>query len=102
MGAMTLPTARGTRSRGTFLLADISGYTGFLNGVAEAHRALIIEADEPPEAYAVLSRLVGGRPYALLSDAAMEALEIPAEGMLAGVETYDDLPPLGVHVLALS
>ena len=214
MAAMIPPNGRGSRSRGTLLLADISGYTGFLNGVAAAHRALILDADEPPAAYAVLSRLldamlaalepafrlakfegdaifavadgtlphgsavldsihacyeafreqlglagsqwtctctacvrvhdldlkfvlhhgdyvvhrianqeelagpdvivahrllknhardlVGNRPYALLSDATIEALDVPAEGMLAGVETYDDLPSLRVHVLALT
>lgn len=47
-----------TRRRGALLLADISGYTGFLHGVAEAHHALIVEADEPPPAYAVLSHLL--------------------------------------------
>ena len=214
MTAMISQTARGSLSRGTFLLADISGYTGFLNGVADAHRALIVDADEPPAAYALLSHLldamvgaiepafrlaklegdalfavgdalvprgpavidcirtcygafqeqlgraglqwtctcdacsrihaldlkfvvhhgdyvvhrianqeelagpdvivahrllknhardlVGDRPYALLSDAALEALDVPVEGMLAGVEAYDDLPPLGVHVLPLT
>jgi hypothetical protein len=211
---MNHPIGRGSQGRGTLLLADISGYTGFLNGVAQAHRALILDADEPPAAYAVLSRLldamlaaleptfrlakfegdalfaveegplprgqavldciracygafreqlglagsewtctctacarvhdldlkfvlhhgdyvvhrianqeelagpdvivahrllknhardlVGDRPYALLSDAALEALAVPTEGMLAGVETYDDLPSLKVHVLALA
>jgi hypothetical protein len=44
--------------RGALLLADISGYTGFLQGVADAHRDLIVEADEPPPAYAVLSQLL--------------------------------------------
>ena len=214
MVTMTLPIGRGSRSRGTFLLADISGYTGFLNGVAQAHQALIIEADEPPPAYAAISGLldatlaavepnfrlakfegdaifavedgpmphgsavldciracyhafreqlglassqwtctcsgcilirdldlkfvlhhgeyvvhriagqeelagrdvivahrllknhardlVGNRPYALLSDATIEALDVPVDGMLAGVETYDDLPSVGVHVLTLS
>jgi hypothetical protein len=213
MAAMIPSTGRGSRSRGTLLLADISGYTAFLTGVAQAHRALILDADEPPEAYAVLSRLldamlaaieptfrlaklegdalfavadgsvsggpavldcvracyaafrgqlgraesqwtcscnacarldrldlkfvlhhgeyvvhrianqeelagpdvivahrllknhardlVGDRPYALFSDAALVALDVPAEEMLAGSETYDDLPPIGVHVLAL-
>ncbi len=47
-----------SRRRGALLLADISGYTGFLQGVADAHRALIVEADEPPPAYAVLSNLL--------------------------------------------
>jgi hypothetical protein len=40
------------------LLADISGYTAFLQGVADAHRDLIVEADEPPPAYSVLSQLL--------------------------------------------
>lgn len=45
--------------------------------------------------------LVGGRPYALLSDATLAALDVPADGMLACVETYDDMPPVPVHVLPL-
>ena len=40
------------------MLADISGYTSFLQGVADAHRDLIVEADEPPPAYALLSHLL--------------------------------------------
>jgi hypothetical protein len=50
--------AQPTRRRGVLLLADISGYTGFLQGVADAHRALIVEAEEPPPAYAVMSMLL--------------------------------------------
>ena len=42
---MTLPPAGSSRREGTFLLADISGYTLFLHGVAEAHRAIVIKAD---------------------------------------------------------
>jgi hypothetical protein len=38
----------------------------------------------------------------LLTDAALEALDIPADGMLAGVETCAELEPVAVHVLALS
>ena len=55
---MIQPIGRGSQNRGTLLLADISGYTGFLTGVGEAHRALIIEAEEPPPAYAALSGLL--------------------------------------------
>ncbi len=208
------PSARGSRREGTFLLADISGYTSFLHGVADAHRALILEADEPPAAYALLSTLldamiekvgprfrlvklegdalfavsddpdavrgaavidclrachagftelladahrtwsctcdaciriddlglkfvlhhgeyvlqrimgheelagpdvivvhrllknhardlVGDRPYALISDTTLASLEVPSDGMLAGVEAYDDMPPVPVHVLPL-
>lgn len=47
-----------THGRGALLLADISGYTGFLQGVADAHVALILEAPEPPPAYSLLSHLL--------------------------------------------
>jgi hypothetical protein len=47
-----------TVERGTLLLADISGYTAFLQGVTEAHRDLILEADQPPAAYALMSSLL--------------------------------------------
>lgn len=60
--------------------------------VIVAHRLLKNHARE----------LVGNRPYALFSDVTLEALDVPAEGMLAGVETFDDLPSLGVDVLALT
>jgi len=52
---MTVPFPTSTRRHGLLLLADISGYTGFMQGVAEAHRALIIDSDDPPFAYAVMS-----------------------------------------------
>jgi class 3 adenylate cyclase len=196
------------------MLADISGYTGFLQGVADAHRDLIVEADEPPPAYALLSHLldtmlaslvpqfrlakfegdaifaveaepiphgdtvleclracyskfrerlaaagsqwtctcdacariehldlkfvlhhgsyvaqsiagheellgsdvnlvhrllknharelVGNVPYALVTAAAAEALDIPTESMTAGDESYDDMPPVSVFVLPLA
>jgi len=197
------------------VLADISGYTGFLHGVAAAHHDLIVEADEPPAAYAFVSglldgivtamvppfrlikfegdavfaiaddpglaiqgpaliaclrhchasfqaalaeagtqwtctcnscsrihelglkfvlhhgeyvtqsivgreevagpdvilahrllkngarELVGPRAYALLTDAALGALAVPADEMIATTETYDGLPPIPVHVLPL-
>lgn len=215
---MTVQTGAGYRARGAMLLADISGYTGFLQGVGEAHRDIIIEADEPPPAYALVSslldtivtaiaprfrlakfegdavfavsadaqadaalrgkdvldqlrdcyaafvsglatahdqwtctcascaridelglkfvlhhgdyvvqrvagqeellgpdvniahrllknhavELIGPRPYALLTDAAVVGLEVPAEGMVSATETYDHVPPIGVHILPLA
>lgn len=211
---VTLSPTPASRRRGALLLADISGYTSFLRGVAEAHVALIVEADEPPPAYAVLSQLldtmvaavaptfrlakfegdamfavaddgivhgqavldcmracyasfrdrlaaagsewtctcaacarvadldlkfvlhhgdyvaqsiagreellgpdvnvvhrllknharelVGAVPYALITDAAARALDVPTAGMVTGDEAYDDTPPVRVHVLALS
>jgi Protein of unknown function (DUF2652) len=55
---MTAPLLYPTSRRGVLMLADISGYTTFLQGVADAHRDLIVEADEPPPAYALLSQLL--------------------------------------------
>jgi class 3 adenylate cyclase len=55
---VTTSSAPGSRRQGALLLADISGYTAFLQGVADAHRDLIVEADEPPPAYSVLSQLL--------------------------------------------
>jgi len=212
---MTIPIGPASRQRGALLLADISGYTGFLQGVADAHVDLIVEADEPPPAYSLLSSLldtiatavapafqlvkfegdaifavapdgpstvhgdavtaclrachaafaqrlaegrsewtctcnscalvsglglkfvlhhgeyftqrivgreelagpdvivahrllknhasdvIGSRPYALLTDAALQALEVPANGMPALTETYGGLPPIPVHLLLL-
>ena len=60
MDATLDPVSRGTRSRGTLLLADISGYTGFLQGVTEAHYELIVEADAPPPAYGLVASLLDG------------------------------------------
>jgi class 3 adenylate cyclase len=216
MDATLKPVGQGTRSRGTLLLADISGYTGFLQGVADAHYDLIVEADAPPQAYGLVASLldgivddlvppfhfvkfegdavfavagegetavrgadlldrlrachgafrtrldeanqtwtctcgscariheldlkfvlhhgdyvlqevgrqeellgpdvnivhrllknhamdlVGPRPYALLSDALIGALGVPDVGMLATTETYDRVPPVAVHILALA
>ncbi len=209
-------SGQAARARGTLLLADISGYTGFLQGVADAHHALILEADEPPVAYALMSSLldamvtavvppfrlakfegdaifavapdpefalrgadvlaclrachgaftarlaeanslwtctcgscarvhelglkfvlhhgdyvvqpiagreellgpevniahrllknhavdlIGVRPYALLTDAALVALGVSAEGMVATTETYEHVPPIPAHVLPLA
>jgi hypothetical protein len=210
---MMNPRPAVSRQGGTLLVADISGYTGFLHGVATAHHDLVA-SDEPPIAYSLISDLldamvakvapryrlvkfegdalfavsdaaapargaevidclrachaefrsvladahdardcscgaclrldrldvkfvlhqgswvvqriaggeelagpdvivthrllknhardvVGDRPYALVTDAAMSALEVPDTGMTGMVETYDDLPPVPVHVLAL-
>ncbi len=210
------PTGPGTVAHGALLLADISGYTAFLQGVAEAHRDIVIEAATPPVAYALMSSLldrivtdleprfrlakfegdavfavgppeaasldgtdvlatirachagfserlaeaksiwtctcdgcirvaglglkfvlhhgdyvvqriagqeellgsdvntahrllknhavglIGPRPYALLTDAAILALDIPTADMLPITETYDQIPPVAAHVLPLA
>ena len=46
--------------------------------------------------------LIGLRPYALLTDAGLAALDVPENEMVAATESYDGLPPIPVHVLALA
>lgn len=47
-------------AEGPLLLADISGYTGFLQDVAGAHRDAIVTGAEPPRGYAMMSNLLDG------------------------------------------
>lgn len=214
-GRVTAPIGA-SRHRGALLLADISGYTSFLQGITGAHQDLSTDPDEPPAAYGLLSDLlditttvlspafglvklegdavfavapdgpesprgdavraclrdcyaafarrlatarseltctcnscslisgldlkfvlhhgeymtqrilgreelagpdvivahrllknharevVGALPYALLTDAALRAMEVPDEGMTPLTERYDDLPPVAAHVLPLA
>ena len=46
--------------RGTLLLVDISGYTAFLQAVAEAHAGDLAAGTFVPEAYPLLTSLLGG------------------------------------------
>jgi hypothetical protein len=46
--------------RGTLLLADISGYTAFLQAVAEAHAADMAAGRFVPKAYPLLTSLIDG------------------------------------------
>jgi hypothetical protein len=45
--------------------------------------------------------VVGMHPYALLTDAALAALEVPAGEMAALTETYEGLPSIPARVLVL-
>ncbi len=47
-----------SRQQGALLLADISGYTGFLQGIAAAHAELVADPDDPPPVYSLLSGLL--------------------------------------------
>ena len=55
---MSIDTARGTR--GVLLLADISGYTRFLQDVATAHGAEMATMTELPAAYPLITSLLDG------------------------------------------
>jgi hypothetical protein len=46
--------------------------------------------------------VIGDLPYALLTPAAVEALEIPTDRMVASQESYDGGAPFTVHVLPLA
>jgi hypothetical protein len=56
-GSLTVHTRHG---RGTLLLADISGYTAFLQAVAQAHAADLAVGTFVPEAYPLLTSLLDG------------------------------------------
>ncbi len=89
----------GTRTTGALLLADISGYTGFLQAVADAHRVQVIEADEPPAAYALMSSLLDGIVTKLeprfhlrkLEGDAVFATSVDTEATVVGGELLDCL-----------
>jgi hypothetical protein len=66
---------------GVFVIQDIAGQRELVGPqVVVAHRLLKSRAPE----------LVGHNGYALVTDAAADALEIPGEGAVELVETYDD------------
>ena len=52
--------ARFGPGRGTMLLSDISGYTAFLRGVAQAHAAEMAAGTFVPKAYPLLASLLDG------------------------------------------
>jgi hypothetical protein len=75
--------------RGTLLLADISGYTAFLQAVAEAHAADLAAGTFVPEAYPLLTSLLDGivervAPPFVLSEVEGDAVfAFAADGQLA-------------------
>lgn len=83
-------TGSGSRRRGTLLLADISGYTGFLSGVAEAHREIILEADEPPPAFAFVSSLLDAIVAEMIPPFSLAKLE--GDAVFAVCEEGDAMP----------
>ena len=62
---MNVALGPSTRQRGALLLADISGYTAFLQGIAEAHAELNADSDEPAPIYSLLSGVLDTMATAL-------------------------------------
>jgi hypothetical protein len=71
-------------SNGPLLLADISGYTSFLQGVADAHRNDALAGDTVPEAYAMMSSLLDGIVERLVPPFTLSKLEGDAVFAFAG------------------
>jgi class 3 adenylate cyclase len=74
------------RYQGTILLADISGYTSFLNAVQVAHRADAFAGGNVPPAYAMMAGLLEGiaskvePPFTVLKFEGDAAFAIAADG----------------------
>jgi class 3 adenylate cyclase len=64
-----------SRQRGALLLADISGYTSFLQGIAAAHADLKADSDEPAPVYALLSGVLDAMATALAPSFAVTKFE---------------------------
>jgi hypothetical protein len=77
---------------GPFVIQAIAGRTELVGpDVVMAHRLLKSGA----------SALVGHGAYALITDAAARRFDLPTEGSLPLVETYEHYPPVHAHVFSL-
>lgn len=78
---------------GPYIIHPVAGGTELVGSeVVLVHRLLKNRASEA----------LGGRPYALFTDAAQRLLDIPTEGTIALEERYEHLPPVTTHVLPLA
>lgn len=78
---------------GPYIIHPVAGGTELVGSeVVLVHRLLKNQASDA----------VGGRPYALFTDAARVMLSIPTEGTVTLEERYEHLPPVTTHVLPLA
>ncbi len=89
--------AKPAANRGTLLLADISGYTAFLEGVGAAHGEEMAETGEVPEAYPIMMRLLDGIVERLVPPFTLSKTEGDAVFAFA---PDSDLPLRGQSLLA--
>lgn len=78
---------RGTR--GVLLLADISGYTAFLQAVANTHGAEMATMPELPAAYPLMTSLLDGIVARLVPPFSLSKLEGDAVFAYAAGDTFD-------------
>ena len=89
-------SAAPTATSGPLVLADISGYTAFLQSVASAHANDAFADGAVPEAYGILTRLLDGIVGELVPPYTLSKLEGDAVFAFA---TADDDVPTGGDVL---
>ena len=80
---------------GPLLLADISGYTGFLQSVAEAHRDDAFAAGRVPDAYGLVASLLDGIIGRMAPPFTLSKLE--GDAVFAFARSDDEVP----HGIAL-
>ncbi len=78
---------------GLFLLADISGYTGFLQAVGDAHSSDADASDEVPQAYPLMSSLLDGIIGSLVPPFTLSKLE--GDAVFAFAVDLDEMPHEG-------
>lgn len=76
-------------TRGVLLLADISGYTGFLQAVANAHGAEMATMTELPAAYPLMTTLLDGIVTRLVPPFRLSKLEGDAVFAYAPDESFE-------------
>jgi hypothetical protein len=86
---MIHPSQTGSAS-GPLLLADISGYTGFLQAVTEAHRDDAFADGRVPDAYFFVSSLLDGIVERLVPPFTLSKLE--GDAVFAFAHDYEDVP----------
>ena len=92
---MIHPSQTGSAS-GPLLLADISGYTGFLQAVGEAHRDDAFAGGRVPDAYFFVSSLLDGIVERLVPPFTLSKLE--GDAVFAFARDDEDVP-VGVALL---
>ncbi len=77
-----------TGSRGVFVLADISGYTAFLQSVGAAHGEAMAAAPEVPAAYPMMTSLLDGIVESLTPAFVLSKLEGDAVFAYASADSF--------------
>lgn len=84
-----LKTSESRGTRGVLLLADISGYTAFLQAVADAHGAEMATMTELPAAYPLMTSLLDGIVTKVVPPFNLSKLEGDAVFAYAADDSFD-------------